>query len=303
LTYHNSFLIADPEKAWVLETAGRQWAAERVRDVRSISNAITIGKRWDRASKDLVSYALQRGWCKEPKEFHFGGCYSDFLYTRFSDAHARRSCTQAALEAQHGEIRPETMMNLLRDHGPDAGVDWSPDRGLLGANVCMHAGFGPVRVSQSTGSMVSHLQGTQSTHWLTGTSAPCSSIFKPVWLDSGLPDQGPSPAGRYDGASLWWRHEVLHRELLRDYPARHAAYRDERDALEGSFVGTARDHETKSIADRAGFSARCFKVADESLQRWLDRVRQEQPRRNTSMLYRLAWRGFNRRMDGALKAE
>ena len=41
--YHSSFIVADGEAAWVFETAGRYWAAKRVRGAATISNALTIG--------------------------------------------------------------------------------------------------------------------------------------------------------------------------------------------------------------------------------------------------------------------
>lgn len=295
LYYHNSFLIADPHEAWVLETAGRQWAAEQVRDVRSISNAITIGNTWDLASEGLVDYAVERGWCKGREDFHFGRCYSDFLYTTFADGRARQRRSTELLQAAKGRITVETMMAVLRDHGADAGPDWTPARGLLGAKICMHAGWGPVRISQSVGSLVSHLTSERQTHWVTATAAPCTSVFKPVWMDAGLPDLGPSPTAQYDAATLWWRHEALHREVLRDYETRMALFREEQDALEREFLAGAAEVARASAEERAAFSAQCFARADEALARWTERVRATPPRGRLPFLYAQAWRAFNRK--------
>ena len=222
LFYHNSFLIADPKEAWVLETAGPHWAAERVRDVRTISNRITIGGRWDLASADLVSHAVKRRWCRGRDDFDFGRCYSDFLFTRFSDARRRQCRTGEFLEARKGRLTVADLMSALRDHGPAAGPDWTPARGFKGADVCDHAGFGPIRRSQSTGSLVSHLAPGLQTHFLTGTSAPCTSIFKPVWLGAELPESGPAPTGTYDEASALLAARSAppgHVEKLRGRPA------------------------------------------------------------------------------------
>ena len=78
--------------------------------------------------------------------------------------------------------------------------------------------------------MVSELRADGAVHWVTASSAPCLSIFKPVILAAGLPDQGSAPSDRYDASTRWWRHEVGHRAALGDYPARIAAFAPVRDA-------------------------------------------------------------------------
>jgi secernin len=292
--YHNSFLIADPYSAWVLETAGPHWATRQVQGVYTISNGLTLGNEWDLASPDLVTHAVQKGWCRGREDFHFARCYSDFLYTTFSDCRRRCQRTADLLTAQRGGITPGTVISALRDHGERAGPDWRPDRGLAGSTVCMHAAFGPIRFSQTTGSMVCHLHPRQPTHFVTGTGAPCTGVFKPVWLDAPLPDTGPQPAATYDPATLFWRHEDLHRATLWDYPSRIRLYRAERDALEAQSVGGALDRAGHPAGERAAFAAGCFAQAGEAEARWLEQVSGAEVRSRPNRLYTLSWNRVNR---------
>lgn len=292
--YHNSFIIADPHDAWVLETAGRQWAAEHVTGIRTISNAITIGNEWDLASDDLVSFAVDKGWCKGRDDFHFGRCYSDFLYTRFSNAAGRQSCTTNILHRNEGQLTPEHVMAALRSHGLDASLDAPTHNFFSGVEVCAHAGLGPVRQGQSTGSMVSHLAPDVQMHFLTGTSAPCTSIFKPYWMGAELPLTGPQPTGTYDAATLYWRHESLHRETLRNYPANIALYQLERDALEAEFMAGARKLAGASPDERAAFAQGCFEKAAAAEDEWTRCVQEANHGAKQGPLYALAWRSFNK---------
>ncbi len=291
--YHNSFLIADPHDAWVLETADKHWAAERVKDIRTISNGLTIGNQFDLASPDLVAYAVERGWCKGRDDFHFARCYSDFLFTRFSRSRARQCRTTDALAAQRGKITIETMLRALRDHSDNA--RWSPARGIASFDVCAHAGWGPIRGTQTTGSLVSHLTPTAQTHFITATAAPCTSIFKPVWLDAGVPNMNePTPTGEYDPATLFWRHESLHRATLRDYATCLALYRDERDALEQRFIADALACREQPLEERIACSVRAFAQADEAEKRWTERVAVRAGTEYPGWLYASAWRRFDR---------
>lgn len=295
--YHNGFLIADSTEAWVFETAGKHWAAKKVEDIYTISNLISIGSTWDRASDDLVSHAVSKGWCKDADEFNFSECYSDLIYTNLG-AGKQRSCRTAdLLQCTIGEIDIPFAMRVLRDHGPEADEGWLPGQGIIGAEVCMHASFGPVRGSQATGSMISHLMPGQHTHWLTGTSAPCTSVFKPMWIDSGLPDLGTAPTGTYDEATLWWRHENLHREVLRDYANRIRMIEAERNSLETDFLHRVEEMKDESQAGRAVLTQTIFDEAEIREEQWLTKVIDQPIGNRRPLLDQIAWQSFDRKAN------
>ena len=301
LEYDNSFLVADPREAWVLETAGREWAAQRVTaGVRSISNALSLHGSFDRSSDGLISYAVGRGWCRGAEDFDFAGQYSDRIYTRFGRGFERQCRTGELAGAVPGGAGVLDAMTVLRDHGPGGGPHWTPATGLTGVQVCMHAGFGPIRGSQSVASLVSRLPGEGlATHWVTGASAPCTALFAPVWFDSGLPDQGPAPTGRRDEGSRWWRHERLHRATLADYPRAIAMYADERDDLQRTLVEQAEHAAAGSLEDRAACSRDALAQIDAAEARWVEAVVQATAASGPRSLHAKAWRSWDRQAFGA----
>lgn len=150
--YFSSFLVADPNEAWVVETAGRSSAVEKVSGARTISNVLTIAG--------------------------FAETHSDRIRTGVARGRTRRSCTAAAIG------KAETLGDLaraLRDHGGHAWPRYSPISGAMDS-VCMHAG-GLVASSQTTASWIAELSPGGMRHFATGTSAPCLSLFKPIALD------------------------------------------------------------------------------------------------------------------------
>lgn len=291
--YHNSFLICDTHDAWVLETAGKEWAAEKVVSVRSISNAITIGKTWDKASKNLVKFAIEQGWCKRVEDFDFSRCYSEPIYTKFSDARNRQVCTATALMTDRGKISLKTMIDMLRSHATDRSDPWRPDQGITGADVCMHSGWGPIRLSQTTGSLVAQHSENLSTYWVTGTAAPCTSIFKPIWMDCSLPEMGKSPTGEYDSSSLFWKHELVHRSILRNYPDRINLIRKDRDQAELEFINKAAVLSEKDQKARSDLQQFCFTKSDTLESRWIDLIKNQNAIKKGSGLYNAAWKKTN----------
>lgn len=290
LTYHNSYIIADPQSAWVLETAGPMWAALKIKDIYSISNGLTIGETFDRSHPDLIDTARQNKWLKKNKTFHFANCYSDWFFTTFSACRARQARSFSLMDKSRETLDVSLAMKILRDHNDD---DYRPDSHLLMGRVCVHYADMLPRASQSTGSLIAHMNPESRVFWATGTSAPCTGIFKPVWLEGGvLPDIGPVPGGKFSQESLWWHHEMLHRRVLMDYQSRMDAYKNERDALEDSFIQNAVNAES---GDRYEFSQKAFIQAREETKKWINSVQVTPIKRKPNFIYRYFWEKQNKK--------
>ncbi len=287
-TYHNSYIIADPGEAWVLETAGPLWAAIKVRDVYAISNGFTIGEQLDEQHPDLIETARRNGWLKRGETFHFAHCYADWFYHTFTACRHRRRRSLNSLKEERQRFDLRAAMGLLRDHGT---ADYRPDRHLLVDRLCAHAA-NPVsrHATQSTGSFIAHLMPRSRTYWATGTSAPCTGVFKPLWFEGPvLPSLGV-PTGRCDRESWWWRHERLHRAVLLDFSARLAAFCDDRAHLEEQFLRQATE-----TTDPWGCTQSAFARAATAREEWLARVQDMPLRRRPLAYYRLYWRRQNRK--------
>ena len=187
--YDNAFLIMDRSEVYVLETAGKNWAWKRSGRA-SISNRLTLGSDADAYSGKPCNFAKK---------------YTEIVYSTFSAAKVRRQQTQECLATAEGSA---DLMAALRRH--DSGVDAPFAQGSV-SSPCMH--FGSLVGDHSTSSMVAELSEKRTVLWLTGSSAPCVSLYKP-WL-FGSKRVPPVYAPGEDKAELYWRaQERFRRSLL-----------------------------------------------------------------------------------------
>nr|XP_021187588.2 secernin-3 [Helicoverpa armigera] len=156
--YHNSFLIADPKEAWVLETSGKLWAAEKLKSgYRNISNGLTITTKIDKQSENLLEKAKRMGLWDGQSEFNFTRCFSsggDELRQREGERLLKEASVSSAFEVRD-------MMNILRHK--DSRICRSCDDTF-----------------PTQGSQVSCIsEAGISVHWFTATPDPSVSYFKP----------------------------------------------------------------------------------------------------------------------------
>lgn len=219
--YSNSFLIADPHSAYVLETAGPFWAYKHIDSFYAISNVLTLGTDFDQIHPDAQAFAYQKSWMKEGVPFDFQRAFSEPIMTFLGKGLSRKhQCELQAPALDSQKFSIQDAFGILRSHRIKE--NFEPCQGDMG-NICLHA-QGLLTPSQTTGSMVVELRGkANSSVWLTGSSAPCLSVFKPFYFGTNTlnDDVFPQASKRLDH-SYWWQWEKIHRKALSDYRSLHA---------------------------------------------------------------------------------
>lgn len=212
--YDNSFLIIDPQSAYILETSGRNYAVKEVQDKAAISNRLCIRSDYTAASG-------------LPQGADFARQFTEPVFSHFAKGKQRRALSFYALE--NGPVGPAQLMRALRTHAPKAeGREFS--RGSVDS-VCMHAG-GFIG-DHTTGSFVAILRQQQPmTIWATGASTPCIAAFKPIFFGVTEPPVFDNDAQAHD---YWLKRECIHRAILSG-KIDAVAFRARRDELEAAWL-------------------------------------------------------------------
>lgn len=257
--FDGGFLVADRVEAWVVNCAGRHWAARRAHGTEAISNRYQIGADWEISSLPASG-----------SKADFRALFADSKREYEVGADERESCAAGLLVGRRGRITMHDMAAVLRDVGDEAVYDVTQDERSV--RVCMHAGPTPARFWHATGAMITETRADSVVAWMTGTSATDLSIFKPLLFGISLPDVGLEPSGVDTKGTLWWRHERLHRRAMAHYKAVKPEIRAEFDALERQFHSESVSARNGSPTLKAEFVAWCWHAAALATERWIEKL-------------------------------
>jgi secernin len=277
--YDNSFIIADPHEAWVLEAVGKHWAARCIsHGYTSISNQPSIRDQWDLGSRDLHGFAVEQGWWSagEGSSFDFARAYIDERVPRqVSHIRVRRSGQLLAEKA--GQITPGWMKRIARDHYEDTFLQGpyfdAADPDVL--TLCMHVSPADFTWGNTASSCVAVLPKSRAelpVFWWT-PGPPCNGCYVPFFPHGSQLPEMVSKAGTFGNKvvappqaepdtfsldSYWWLFRQLMDNVKGDpinslpnhYPVRNPRVRMAFDRLEGEFEAELPDVMRKAIEAR-----------------------------------------------------
>eukprot|EP00986_Skeletonema_menzelii_P019660 scaffold28851_cov148-Skeletonema_menzelii.AAC.1 len=213
-TYENSFLFADAQEAYVLETAGiSHWAWERIKagEYRNISNGISIRSNWGALSRDIQAICKENEWWDGTSKF-------DWKHAVGAGGRARSNLEACGREAS-GRVHLQALVAKSKTLQSPPNARWYVEHMALilrdeDSGIC----FRDLRGFCSTGSQISWLPKSSDvhdySHFFTAASDPLLATYKHFTFA----DTIRSERDDHGSNELWniWRSIALRKLSLTD---------------------------------------------------------------------------------------
>ena len=288
--YDNSFLIADAQEAYVLETAGQFWVYQKVKGFRAISNCLSIETEFDGIDPTAQDFAIKKGWIKRAEKFSFAKAFSAPFMTTMAKGWQRKNLCESK-QYNNEKIGLFEVFQILRSHKDEE--KFHPFKCKMNS-LCLHAS-GILTPSQTTGSLVVELENRmESPIWLTGSAAPCLAVFKPFYFGSTILDEpyfnNPSA---YNDTSYWWQWETWHRMALKKYDTWINEFSAERNDLEVYLMEASKSK--NSTSEQSILSKRAIERSLVLMERWKSKIIcLKDPKQ--SLGYKFLWNKLNKKI-------
>ena len=218
--YHNNcFLIMDKQDKYVLETANKHWAYKKCTQA-NLSDCLSLSKPDE---------------CDE-KKTDFRKNHSNDFVSSLNGSRKRLAKTASLFKLD--TITLTDIFNTMRSHSDKDAVDSGSN-----TNICMHAGR---RSDDHTVfSMVVAFSKEGTKIYVTATSCPCISIYKPIRFGVEV-----------DTSDFWHVREIQNRKLF-SLELTDEFYRS-RDLTEAGFINSKKSFD-EMMEEEMGFYSKWIK--------------------------------------------
>ena len=241
-TYENSFIIMDKNECWILETAGREWAAKRVKTMQGVSNCYSIRQDADMLSVNAEKIARDKRWLAPDEPFDFAKAYSGRLVAQPFGVQRFRRLNKLLAQSDVHDF--DSLKHILRDHFEGEIIEsrFGETNGTF-MSVCMH--MRDWAESETSASLLTRFDDELGIIACYAPVQPCLSAYIPVYMTA-LPEKMESADRLFNEKSLWWQVKRLSLLVTVEEEAFAGDVRMKLKELEDRFARKAEDAEKKA---------------------------------------------------------
>jgi len=252
--YNNSYLIADKDETFILETVNKDYCVHYELGSYNISNRLSIVDDYQESSKKFKNFKKEN---------------SDFIFTVGSMS-KDRECKGKTLINKAESL--EDMIKVLSSHRIED-IDIKGDTG----SICMHKN---ALGDHTTGSMIMDLSKKNPTIWVSGGMSPCQAVFKPYYL--GL-ETSFVKNNDFDRLYYYMDRMYLNRIVL-SHLIDNNEYTQKKNELQEYLINKERSlrNEKAPISEFYKFSEEADKLEQELVESYRDKI--EEVKKNPDLL-------------------